>query len=223
MSYPTVPKTFLPWIFLTLVATVGLLLAERFDRQRYRIVFKSLAAFGFLGAAIGHHPTQSAHTLALTGGLTLSFIGDICLLVKGSGRAFRSGLLAFLLAHLAYTFAIVQLGIDWTTMIIATVFIALPLVWRIHLWLRPNVPISLKTHVFAYLIVISMMMACAIGAWGANKDLYILVCAASLFLVSDIGVAIQRFKHPRFAHKLWSLPTYFAAQLLFAYQIVTPV
>ena len=82
-------------------------------------------------------------------------------------------------------------------------------------WLRPSVPDALLLPVRAYVIVISAMLLCAVGAVARGGDASILLGAA-LFYVSDLAVARDRFIAPGFANAAWGLPLYYGAQLVLA-------
>jgi len=181
-----------------------------------------LAAFGFFGIAIAHGPTKTPFSLWITTGLGLSVIGDLCLLSRKIGRVFVVGIAAFLLAHIAYIVAFFHVGIDWVGAA-ASLLILLPLAITVHRWLRPDVPAALQRPVLAYLVVITTMVACAAGVWAQHHAIFSLLPTAILFMASDIGVAMQRFKQGRFGTQLWAIPAYFAAQLLFAAHVLLPL
>jgi len=67
----------------------------------------------------------------------------------------------------------------------------------------------------AYMVVITAMVACAIGTVVAHGGLAILVGALAFYL-SDLSVARDRFVSPGFDNKLWGWPLYFGAQLVLA-------
>ena len=210
------PSTFWPWALLTIVATGGLLTAEYWGHVGGRAVLKTIAALGFLGAALSQGLANQGFALWVTIGLALSVIGDLCLLAPTSGRAFLTGIGAFLLAHVAYfvgfwTMGIAPLGFGLALMGLA------PLAWALHRWLTPDVPERLQRPVMAYILVIIGMVAGAVGAWMHTPTVVGLVPTAGLFLVSDVGVAMQRFKSAGFRTKLWAQPAYFVAQLAFAW------
>lgn len=215
-TYPTV---FVLWALLTVLSTCGLLVAEKYGFSRLRAVFKVVAAVGFFGAAATQNPLRNDFTMWITIGLGLSVAGDVCLISKTSKRLFLIGIGAFLMAHTAYIRAFFINGVDGNTMALAGIVMS-SMAWIIYRWLHTDIPTTLKTPVMAYLLVISFMMTSAVGAWRSEPGMGISVVAAALFVASDIGVAIQRFKTDRFAHKLWALPTYFIAQLMFASQVV---
>jgi len=214
--------TLIPWAVATGMGTAGLLIAERYGFARLRALFKTIAALSFLGAACVHHPTASGFSLWLTIGLALSVVGDICLLRQGTGSIFKLGIASFLAAHLAYLWAFITVGIDWSSAGIALILLT-PLGVKIHRWLLPDLTPGLRHPVLAYLLVISAMTASSVGVWYQNPNLAGIPIAAGLFMISDVGVSIQRFKTPLFAHKLWSIPTYFGAQLMFAAHTLVPL
>ena len=62
------------------------------------------------------------------------------------------------------------------------------------------------------------MVATSAGLWHTPQGPSLLV-AALFFYVSDLSVAINRFVSPRFIHRLWGLPAYYIAQLMFAFLV----
>ena len=138
--------TLIPWASSTFMATIGLLVAERFDLIRTRAFFKTVAAFSFLGAALTHTPTSSSFSLWVTIGLALSVIGDLCLLRRGTGRIFTLGIGAFLAAHLAYITAFISLDIDWRFAGIFFVVLLVPLGIKLIDWLLLDVPKKLEVY-----------------------------------------------------------------------------
>lgn len=215
-------------VIVTAIGTAGLLVAERRDSPSWRWLFKPLASFGFLVAALRlpwlHLPT-GAGWLLLTG-LALSAAGDV-LLVPKSKRAFIGGIGAFALAHVAYGIWFVTSG--------ARLFVALPivaaflvvghLVWR---WLDPNVTGALRLPVRGYVALVSVMAACAVAygtralvrtpADDVSGSLVALAPAIGgvLFYLSDLAVARHRFVTRAFVNRAWGLPVYYLAQLLIA-------
>jgi uncharacterized membrane protein YhhN len=214
--YPTV---FVLWALLTVLATGGLLVAEKYGFNRIRAGLKVVAAFGFFGAAATQNPLSNDFTMWITIGLGLSVVGDICLISKASNRLFLFGISAFLLAHTAYISAFLNIGVHWGITGLSGIVLS-PMAWLLYRWLHPDISPPLRGPVIAYLLVISVMMTCAVGAWYIEPRMGIAVVGAGLFVGSDIGVAIQRFKTDRFEHKLWALPSYFVAQLMFASQVI---
>jgi uncharacterized membrane protein YhhN len=144
----------------------------------------------------------------------------VLLIPKGARRAFAAGLAAFLLGHLAFAVAFAVRGLSPAWLgggALATAAVALP----VARWLLPHVPDALRLPVRAYVLVISAMVACAAGTFGASHDQALLVGALAFFL-SDLAVARERFVAKDLANKLWGLPLYYGAQLLLAWTAGAP-
>lgn len=142
------------------------------------------------------------------------------LIPKGARRAFAAGLVAFLLGHLAFAVAFAVRGLSGVWLaggVLATAAVAVP----IARWLLPHVPDALRLPVRAYVLVISLMVATAAGAFGATGDAALLAGAVAFF-GSDLAVARERFVEKGLANKLWGLPLYYAGQLLLAWTAGAP-
>ena len=109
-----------PIAALWITSTLAILGAEK-RVQWLQVVFKPLTTLLFF-AVIGRPETTFARWV--TAGIALSVIGDIALL-SDSNRAFMVGLVAFLLAHIAYVIAFVGVA-AWSphVAIVAIVIVA---------------------------------------------------------------------------------------------------
>ena len=197
---------------LTLFFLALTLFGEGTGRLWLRAGGKPLASMSFVAAAWLAEPLSSSTGVALFCGLILSALGDVLLLKKGSKVHFLAGLGAFLFAHIAYVVSFVATGgVDWA---LAGGLSALGggAAVGVSGWLLPSVPQKLKAPVVAYLIVISVMV---VLAWSLPIGFGLVQGAATLFFLSDISVAIDRFKEGGFLNRLWGLPAYYLAQLLF--------
>lgn len=204
-----------PYALVTVLATAALLAAERAAWQTGVWIFKPIAAAGFVAAAWALGAPATPYGTWILTGLVLSFVGDVLLIPKTSPRAFLAGLVAFLLAHVAYALAFAARGLDRLT--IAVALVALLAVGLVALrWLLPNVQPSMRRPVLAYVVVISTMLACAAGTVGHAGEPLIFVGALAFYL-SDLAVARQRFVAKSFWNKAWGLPLYFGAQLVLAW------
>src|SRR4030043_60510 len=92
-------------------------------------------------------------------GLIICLIGDVCLALPQE-KAFRAGLIAFLVGHIFYIFSFSSL-IQIYHWISAGLFIIFGLSALIFLWLRPHLK-SMLIPVLLYILVITIM---ASGAW----------------------------------------------------------
>jgi uncharacterized membrane protein YhhN len=206
---------------LGLATLVGLcvlvvLWSERNNRPWGRRLFKPLASVGFVAFALVAGAAGTPYGRWVLTGLVLCLIGDLFLLSRDP-RPFKAGLFSFLLGHLAYAVAFIVRGVDWLWAGVATlilVAIAVPL----GRWLLPHVSAAMKTPVSTYLAVISLMVALGAGAFGVAR-VPILLAAPVAFYLSDLAVARERFVQRGFINRVWGLPLYYAAQLLFAVSV----
>jgi len=74
-----------------------------------------------------------------------------------------------------------------------------------------------------YVAAIVAMVVAALAVWRANAlpapQCNRLALGASLFFVSDLAVARDRFVARAFVNRLWGLPAYYIAQLLVAWAL----
>ena len=174
---------------------------------------KLIASSGFLLVAIWSGALLSTYGRVLLIGLALSFLGDACLIGE-SRQAFLAGLLAFLLAHLAYISAFLVKGISvrWTAVAALPIFAVAILIYS---WLGPHTPEDMLWPVRLYVVVISTMVVVAIGTQGKHASILIL-SGALLFFLSDLSVASLRLLQVDFPTYVWGLPLYYAGQLCLA-------
>lgn len=198
---------------LTIVATVALLFAERAGSRRLIWIFKPIAALGFVltayaQGALAHPPGQ-----ALFAGAVLGAIGDVFLIRKEDKRWFLFGLVAFLFGHLGYVASFALRGVEAGATATAFALLLLPAALVVR-WLWPRAG-RLRVPVLAYILVITAMMAAAIGAVRAGATPMIAL-GAGMFYLSDLCVARERFVAPGFVNKLVGQPLYFGGQLVLA-------
>ncbi len=160
----------------------------------------------------------------LLAGLVLSLLGDVALLWPQQG--FLPGLVAFLLAHLAYLFAFAR-GVRLAAWPLAFAGYAL-LAAAVLSVLWPGVPGPLQWPVLAYVLCLAAMAAQTASAWHAARArgdaadparlrrLGGAALGGALFLTSDALLAFNRFHSPLPLATLWILCTYWAAQWLIA-------
>jgi uncharacterized membrane protein YhhN len=134
-------------------------------------------------------------------GLVCSLAGDVLLLLPE--RFFLPGLVAFLLAHLAYIVGLNAGGILWLTEALLAIPMALIggwLVWRIGGSLRAKGRSKLVIPVVLYTIVISLMVVSAVATlfrseWPVGPATLVSI-GATLFFLSDAVLAWNRFVAP---------------------------
>lgn len=203
--------------WITIAATLALLVAESRDSRVGVWIAKPLAAIGFVWAAIAWGALDSPYGVWILVGLVLSALGDVLLIPRGAKAFFLAGLVSFLLGHVAYAGAFALRGLEVRAMAAAAAPIAaIGMLALRYLWphVQKNAP-RLQYPVLGYVAVISTMVVCAAGTFGKAGNVAILI-GAVMFYVSDFAVARQRFVGATFGNKIWGTPLYFGAQLVLA-------
>jgi len=179
-------------------------------------VFKPLTTLLIIGFAWPRGANAPNQRRLVRLGLIFSLAGDVFLLWPKEG--FLPGLVAFLLAHLAYIAAFcvpVRLAAK------PLVFVAYALVAAAILSaLWPGVPAALRAPVVAYVVCLAAMAAQAFVWWRSSAaaraaDTALARAAAFggiLFMLSDSLLAINKFAVPLPLASLWILLTYWLAQ-----------
>jgi uncharacterized membrane protein YhhN len=178
-----------------------------------RALSKTAAAAGFVwGGCLAVGPNPSLVGAAMLVGFGLSAVGDLCLLAR-KPPVFLAGLLTFLVAHIAYTIAFLQLGLEGWVIgagLVGSGAVGV-VVWR---WLEQHVSGHMRAAVAVYIVAIATMLGCAIFA-GHGSGSGWLVAGAACFVVSDISVARDRFVKRGRINLMWGPPLYFGAQWMF--------
>ena len=141
-----------------------------------------------------------------------SLVGDVFLMVEGY---FIPGLVSFLVAHLFYV-ALFKQGQQWFPhrgALVGTLGVGVAM--YAFLW-AGGLPAALRAPVAAYVLVIALMAAQAIGRATVLRDASSLLVAigAGFFMLSDSLLATHRFVSPLPLSQVWVLATYYAAQAL---------
>jgi uncharacterized membrane protein YhhN len=200
-----------------MAVSVGVLLfASKTERRWLERIAKPIAALVFVAAALVMGALSSAWGTVLFAGLVMAAAGDV-LLLSEDRRFFLGGLVAFLLGHLAYAVAFAVRGVDMLWIACAAPVLGLALV-PIFRWLWPHVERKMRAPVIAYVAVISIMVAFAVGTHGFEAD-YRLLLGSIAFYASDFAVARQRFVSKGFVNRAWGLPLYFFGQLALALSV----
>jgi len=198
----------------TTCAATGLLELHR--------VFKPLTmliAIFLVASVMRHSATGLRGASLLLLALAGSLAGDVFLMVPGY---FIPGLVSFLCAHLAYI-ALFKRGQTWFPSRRA-LFIPLgfgALMYAV-LW-TGGLPVGLRGPVAAYVLVIALMAAQAIGratVLGDKPAVWVAV-GAGFFMLSDTLLALNKFVSPLPLSQLWVLATYYVAQVLIVRGLLT--
>ena len=220
---PTSSRLLLPWLTalsaaLAILAQIGALPAS------LAYVFKPLTTLLIIAFAWSRGAAQSRQRRVVRIALVLSLIGDVALLWPKEG--FLPGLVAFLLAHLAYIAAFcvpVRLAARPAVFVVYGAVAALILS---QLW--SGVPVALRVPVLAYVLCLATMAAQAAVWWRASDgrpDASLARYAAIggvLFMASDSLLAIDKFATPLPLAPLWILASYWLAQSCIARSLAPP-
>lgn len=211
-------ESIVPWIGLSLAFVVLLLVAEYRRSAIGKWATKPVASLGFVMTAIVGGAFESNYGQIMLAGLVLSMAGDLLLIPK-QRATFLAGLVSFLLGHVAYVAAFAVRGVDpLAAALTGAVLLAVGLVMaKVFL---PRMDAGMRVPVFVYGLVITTMVALAVGTVVGVGRPQILI-GAVLFYLSDLSVAQDRLLKPSFVARLWGLPFYYGGQLVLAWT-VTP-
>jgi len=204
-------------LFSTLLL-VGLLWFERREKRWLALPTKTLASSLFIVAALVQSGPPEGYFLPLILGLVLCLGGDVCLALPGK-RFFLAGLVSFLLGHVLYLIAFFRLSSPGAWTLYSAIPCAL-LSTAVFMYLRPRLG-NMLLPVLAYVLVITLMVVGAFTVMGdesyALRGRLTVVAGASLFYLSDLFVARDRFIMREFTNRLVGLPLYYAGQFLLAF------
>jgi uncharacterized membrane protein YhhN len=213
-------KTAVYLIPVLVVVAAFLIRAELLKIKRQIYILKpistllviAIAALSFL------EPTQNpTYSIGISIGLLFSFGGDMALMFQDNPKAFRIGLVLFLLAHIAYTVVFALLG-QFSTWDILSGVILLVAALGLYRLFQPNLG-SMKIPVIVYIVVISLMVNRAIALFASPEfsttQAWMVVAGALLFYISDVILAANRFWRPWKCQRI-SLAFYYSGQLLIA-------
>jgi len=159
------------------------------DDRRTELWSKPLALIALIGVAATLDPVDPAVRVWFVAALVCSLAGDVFLL--DGDRRFIPGLVAFLLAHVAYTVGLI-VAPDWSWIgfgvgVVLTAALVSTVGRRIVGAARRSEPV-LGWAVSAYLVAISLMFCAAVatGNWWA-------IVGAGLFVASDSVLGWRQF------------------------------
>ncbi|WP_374677336.1 lysoplasmalogenase [Piscinibacter sp.] len=177
-------------------------------------VAKPLATVLLIVRAAGRGQDEPRARRWILAGLVLSLAGDVALLWPEQG--FLPGLIAFLLAHLAY---IVAFSLRARFGSRRAPFAAYAIVaGAVLMLLWPGVPAALRVPVLLYVACLATMAAQAAVVWlgsrGGEREGLARIGAigGALFVLSDALLATNKFAGPLPLASLWVLASYWAAQ-----------
>jgi uncharacterized membrane protein YhhN len=154
-------------------------------------------------------------------GVLFSLIGDVFLMLPDGNKWFIPGLVAFLLAHVAYIVGFnIPLPEFGSFTLVPAALIAVPAMWlyrRIARGLVEKGQDRLRIPVLIYTVVISIMLLSAVTTlfrrdW-ITLPAVLVSLGAALFFVSDAILAWNRFVTPIKNGRLMNLSTYHIGQM----------
>jgi len=207
-------------LFISCILLFLLLVYEKREERKFRLITKTILSSLFVSVAFLQPSSHLDYWFYIIGGLLLCLIGDVCLALPGE-KAFRAGLVAFLLGHIFYGIAFSRLiGLSAWFSPAALLFLLFSLL--AFLWLRPHLK-AMLVPVGIYILVITAMVT---GAWAvfAGTSLSFggrcfVLAGAFLFYLSDLFVARNQFIQRDFINRLIGLPLYYLGQFLLAFSI----
>lgn len=198
---------------LCLGAAVANVIAEWKGGRTYVLLSKIAASTSFLALGLLNFG-GSFYGALIVSALAFSWVGDVLLVWRSKGALF-GGMAAFLIAHIGYAVAFTQLPLDPSAFIVA-LFIWNMVVVLVVRWLWQYLAGHDRWAVLIYMGAITVMVSLA----GATR-LPLIAGAACLFAISDVSVARDRFVERTVANKVWGIPLYYLAQILFASSMMT--
>jgi uncharacterized membrane protein YhhN len=169
-------------------------------------------------AALATNAHQPRYQRAIVVGLLCSLIGDVLLMLPRD--RFVAGLAIFLLAHLAYIVAFTAAVPAISSPALALPVLAVALLLLRVLW--PGLG-TLRLPVVLYTLMILVMVW---RAWARNQAMpssgaLLAAAGATLFMISDAVLALNRFFRPHRLAQATIMITYVAAQTLIALSVGT--
>jgi len=204
----------IPFALLCLLACGGLVAAERANHRAGIWVCKTTAASAYIAAAVAGGALESDYGVLIVAALCLCWLGDVLLIPRERPTCFLFGIGGFFLGHLAFAVAFWNLAVSWSALAVClavTGAAGVPL----YRWLRPHLTGLSQKAVPAYIIAIAAMVSFA-GSAAIETGSIAIAVGASLFAISDLSVARNRFIEEKFINSAWGLPAYFVAQLVLA-------
>ncbi len=198
---------------LVFISAVLSIYFRQTKKAKYFAIFKPTTTILIISiASIIYYYNGSQYSLVIIIGLFASLIGDIFLI---SEKHFLQGLSSFLIAHIAFTFAFINIfGFQWNFIaLIALLIIGIVYYKFLFRYLR-----NFKIPVAVYILVILIMNWQAIGLMQMEfLPAYIALGIGSLlFSFSDAVISYNKFVKEFRIAEILILSTYWIAIYIFA-------
>jgi uncharacterized membrane protein YhhN len=195
----------------------AILWADRNENRNLLLVTKSCLSVLFVLVAWWQKWIIVSYAGVMLGGLICCLLGDVFLVFQND-RSFLLGLISFLLGHLLYLTAFIQVACWGSWALFGGIACVLSVVLVLS-WLWDHLG-SMRVPVIVYTLVIAGMVIGALGVFGcenlSSKARLAVLLGAVLFFISDLFVANERFKKHSFVNRLLGLPLYYGGQFLLA-------
>lgn len=205
-------------VMICLASAILYVVAEWRKWRTVRWVAKLTASTAFVVLALANGAADSAYGRLILTALIFSWAGDALLLSLRS-VFLLAGIAVFFFAHVAFGAALASQRLDTGWLVISLVVLTAGAL-AILRWLWKYLATPHKIAVPLYLAAITVMTSLAIAASAASMS-PLLATAAISFTASDISVARNRFVGRSIANKIWGVPLYYVAQLLFAMSVLS--
>jgi uncharacterized membrane protein YhhN len=204
------------FLVATAVLAVADWIAVAAGRRVLEYVFKPATMVALIGAALTLDPDSSAARVWFVVALACSLAGDVFLMLPNEDL-FVFGLGSFLVGHVAYIVGLLVAGISPLALALGVVVVAVSIAI-----LAPTLVVGARRQdprlggpVLAYVVVISVMVACAIGSVVPAA-----IAGATLFYLSDLSIGWSRFVRDFRGSRLVIIVTYHVAQVLLVVSLV---
>ncbi len=201
--------------WVTIVSLGLMFVASAMKQEFLGGVFKMAASTGFMALALTAGALNTWYGIAVLIALFFSWWGDLLLIFRHQ-TLFLLGLIAFFLGHVGFGAAFLVHGVHLICLLGTLAVLVVPAVIVLR-WLNPSLG-DMRIPVYAYIAVISLMVACSAGAVGGG-GVWIITLGAVMFYCSDLFVARDRFIKADAWNRYLGLPLYYGAQLLMAYTV----
>ncbi len=205
-------------IIFGVILLCGLVYYEKKQHRKRLLIVKSALSLLFILTALLQPSSVPTYFYYLLIGLIFCLIGDVCLALPRE-KAFRVGLVAFLVGHIFYIFSFSSL-IHISRWVSIGLFIISGISALVFFWLRPHLK-SMLIPVLIYIVVITVMV---IGAWAvfgkfpsSTSGKALILAGALCFYFSDVFVARDKFIKQEYRNRLFGLPLYYAGQFMLAF------
>lgn len=200
------------WVLFALTILVGAVdwFAVHTERKPLEYVAKPVTMLPLIGAALVLDPAVPAMRPWFVAALVCSLAGDVFLMIPKPEQFFVPGLASFLVGHVLYIVGLTKGELSSGGLIVGAVitFTALVAIGPTLVKGASDVDRRLGVPVLLYMLTISVMVTCAIGAGP-----WVGIVGAALFYGSDFCIGWSRFVKD-FPHShLVIMVTYHLAQV----------